>query len=64
VYQDRDLGKIRLSNGDRMTLGGYGIGTADRPDNTEVPIGPWISEPDSSCPADRFVAEQVVPLDG
>ena len=42
VYHDRDLGDIRLSDGDRMTLGGYGIGTADRPDNPEVPIGPWI----------------------
>lgn len=59
VYYDRDLGRIRLSDGDRMTLGGYGIGTADRPDNVEVPIGPWISEPDASCPADRWVAEQV-----
>jgi hypothetical protein len=59
VYHDRDMGRIRLSDGDRMTLGGYGIGTADRPDNVEVPIGPWISEPDASCPADRFVAEQV-----
>lgn len=61
VYRDRDLGEIRMSDGDRMTLGGYGIGSADRPDNPEVPIGPWISEPDASCPADRFVAEQVVP---
>jgi hypothetical protein len=59
VYHDRDMGRIRLSDGDRMILGGYGIGTADRPDNVEVPIGPWISEPDASCPADRFVAEQV-----
>jgi hypothetical protein len=59
VYHDRDMGRIRLSDGDRMILGGYGIGTADRPDNVEVPIGPWISEPDASCPADRWVAEQL-----
>jgi hypothetical protein len=61
VYHDRDLGEIRLSNGDRLMLGGYGIGSAASPDNVEVPIGPWIREPDATCPARRWVAEQVVP---
>jgi hypothetical protein len=60
VYQDRDLGRIRLSNGDRLMLGGYGIGSAASPDNVEVPIGPWIKEPDASCPARRWVVQQVV----
>ncbi len=61
VSRDRDLGEIWLSNGDRLELGGYGMGTAEPPDNVEVPIGPWIREPDASCPARRWVAEQVVP---
>lgn len=61
VYTDRDLGEIRLSNGDRLMLGGYGIGSAASPDNVEVPIGPWIKEPDASCPARRWVVQQVVP---
>jgi hypothetical protein len=61
VYTDRDLGEIRLSNGDRLMLGGYGIGSAASPDNVEVPIGPWIKEPDASCPAQRWVVQQVVP---
>jgi len=59
VYHNPDLGLIRLSDGDRIIPGGYGVGTADRPDNVEVPIGPWISQPDASCPAERWVAEQV-----
>jgi hypothetical protein len=61
VYRDRDLGEIRLSNGDRLMLGGYGLGTAAEPDNVEVGLGPWIKEPDASCPARRWVAQQVVP---
>jgi hypothetical protein len=61
VYRDRDLGEIRLSNGDRLTLGGYGIGSAASPDNVEVPIGPWIKEPDTSCPAQRWAVQQVIP---
>jgi hypothetical protein len=60
VYSDRDLGEIRLSNGDRLMLGGYGIGSAASPDNVEVPIGPWIKEPDASCPASRWLVQQVV----
>lgn len=61
VYTDRDLGGIRLSNGDRLMLGGYGIGSAASPDNVEVPIGPWIKEPDASCPARRWVVQQIIP---
>lgn len=61
VYRDRDLGEIRLSNGERVILGGYGIGTAARPENVEVGLGPWIKEPDPTCPDQRWVAQQVVP---
>ena len=54
-------GDIRLSTGDWLDLGGYGPGTAELPDNVEVPIGRWIKEPDGACPARRWVTQQVDP---
>jgi len=52
LFVDRDLGLIRLSTGDRVTLGGFSPPSLDATDHHEGPtLAPWIAMPDAACPA-------------
>ncbi len=62
VFNDRDLGVIRLSNGDRIELGGAPLMDPDSPDQG-AGQPKWISPPDDSCPGRRWVVHQVDRLD-
>lgn len=62
AFRDRQLGLIRLSNGDRIALGGAPLMNADSPDQgAGQPI--WIVPPDDSCPDNRWVVHSVNRLD-
>jgi len=59
VFNDRDIGVIRLSAGDRIRLGGAVLADPDSPDQgAGQPT--WILPPDPSCPSRRWVVHQVV----
>jgi hypothetical protein len=58
VFDDRDLGLIRLSSGDRIRLGGAPLADPGSLDQG-APQPKWISRPDASCPRSRWVVHQV-----
>lgn len=59
VYADDTHGVIRLSDGDRVSLGGFGFTLAE-PSNG--PIIRWLVEPDASCPPTIWSVHEVVLL--
>ncbi len=61
VYADDTHGVIRLSDGDRVSLGGFGGFTlAEPPDGPSIK---WLIEPDPSCPRSIWSVQEVVLLD-
>jgi hypothetical protein len=52
ILDDQDLGKIRLSLGDRIGLGGASTGEGP-------PIAAWLSARDDSCPTPSWTVHQV-----
>lgn len=57
-FDDATAGQIRLSDGDRIEVGGAGIaepGAADQ----GAPQPKWLAGPDSSCPDELFVVHAV-----
>lgn len=61
LFVDRDLGLLRLGDGDRMTLGGYPAGTVASPTRSGFALRPWLALPDDSCPPMLWEVNQVVP---
>ena len=63
LFVDRDLGLLRLSDGDRMTLGGISAGTLAStlasPDPNDYELRPWVTVPDDACPAPLWEVNQV-----
>ncbi|MFV2064645.1 MAG: hypothetical protein ACC726_14215, partial [Chloroflexota bacterium] len=56
VFRDPDLGEIRLSHGDAISLGGASMDEGPY----AGPSGPmWLAEPDASCPSTEWVVHQV-----
>jgi hypothetical protein len=63
VFRDRGLGLIRLSNADRVMLGGAPLMDPDSPDQG-APQPTWIVPPDDSCPANWWVVHSVQRVGG
>lgn len=61
TFRDRDLGQIRLSHGDQISLGGA---ASDEGPYSGVWELAWLSEPDASCPMPQWVVHQVDFVDG
>lgn len=61
LFDDPILGEIRLSDGDRIGIGGAGIVES----NSEEPVAsvPWLVSPDASCPENAFAVHSVIRLD-
>jgi hypothetical protein len=59
VFDDRDLGELRLRDGVDLVLGGMGLTDSDSP-YQGAPEPPWIVRPDDSCPTALWVVHQVV----
>lgn len=57
VFQDDDAGEVRLSDRDRVLLGGYGGGTIEEPAGGPPMV--FLVEPDPGCPATIFAVHQV-----
>lgn len=57
IYEDDRSGKLRLSDGDRVELGGYGGGTMSEPAGGPPMI--WLIEPDPACPATIWAVHAV-----
>jgi len=58
VFEDATAGEIRLSDGQRMEVGGAGIaepGAADQ----GAPQPKWLSAPDRTCPDELFAVHSV-----
>jgi hypothetical protein len=62
LFDDRNLGVIRLSDGARLSLGGAGLADPASPDQG-APQPEWMAPPDPSCPDGRWVVHQVYLLD-
>ena len=58
VFDDATAGQIRLSEGDRIEVGGAGIAEPGDPDQG-APQPKWLSAPDSSCPDELFAVHSV-----
>ena len=59
VFDDATAGEIRLSDGERIEVGGAGIaepGAADQ----GAPQPKWLSTPDNSCPDELFAVHSVM----
>lgn len=61
VFTDRRLGEIRVGDGDRVTLGGFGV-TFGEP--SPGPPVTWLVPPDPSCPQSVWVVHEIRLLDG
>ena len=59
LFVDRDLGLLRLSDGERMTLGGFPAGTFASPTLSGWELRPWVTVPDDACPAPLWEVNQV-----
>ncbi len=61
VFTDRRLGEIRVGDGDRVTLGGFGV-TFGEP--SPGPPVTWLVPPDPSCPPSVWVVHEIGLLAG
>lgn len=58
VFVDGRLGRIRLSDGDRIEVGGAGIAAPGAADQG-APQPKWLSAPDKSCPGELFAVHSL-----
>jgi predicted small lipoprotein YifL len=58
VFEDLTAGEMRLSNGDRIEVGGAGISDPGDPDQGAAQPK-WLSRPDGSCPDELFAVHSV-----
>lgn len=58
VFEDMVDGQLRLSDGDRIEVGGAGISDPGDPDQG-APQPKWLSPPDGSCPDELFAVHSV-----
>ena len=62
VFVDRNAGVLRLSDGERLSLGGAGLADPSSPDQGAAQPE-WLAPPDASCPDARWLVHQVYLLD-
>jgi hypothetical protein len=58
VFEDMIAGELRLSDGDRIEVGGAGISDPEDPDQGAAQPK-WLSKPDGSCPDELFAVHSV-----
>lgn len=65
VFEDPDRGRVRLKDGDRVSLGGAPLakGRPSRPGDSgaTAPVPTYLVPPDPTCPAAAFVVTEVHP---